>query len=377
MIERFTASVYLLAAALAGPLPAQASAQTSDGPPVVVTGVRPLAPGEKPSAWKRAEAEHVVVYSDGSEDQLRRIASNIERLHVLLARLYPLGKDREEPARLKVVLFDKRSEMNSLGLYNPRVEDGPYARPFVGERYYDPRPDGSLLALPRTGQIVKLDTSKARIADCEDFLATAMGKDCLDQFPPPSHEPITRSWESILYGAYAQHVVFNHAPAIYPRWYFDGIGAFFSTVVFKNDGSLEYGRPPANYRQVLRSYGRLNTAAVLTGEYLHNPSMRMNWTPYHAWVLTHFFIFSKLKAKEAAQFRQYMTEIAQGQTMEQAAKAFGKMKPLRYHVMSYAERSHEYASTRKSEPEPPPPVVPLSQPATAAFLASLAPSPSM
>jgi hypothetical protein len=351
-----------------------ASDPTAKNAPIVVTAPPMLAPGEKPSAWKRAEAEHVIVYSNGSADQLQRITANLEKLHTLLARLYLARGRGREPAPLEVVLFDSVATMRDLGLRNPRADEGPFAKPFALQRYYDPRPDGGVLALPRIDQVVALDTDKAHIADCED--AAQAGGDCMEQFPPPYHPPTSRSWEALLYGAYAQHLVVNYAPAAYPRWYFDGIGALFSTVVFKRDGSVEYGRPPDDYRLVFRSYGLLNTESVLTGKYLHDSSVRMDWTPYHAWLLTHFFVLSKLDARERAQFEQYMAAIAHGRSMAEAAQAFGPLTRLGRQVMSYAGRSKEFAATAKSEAAPPVPVTPLSQAAARALMAGLAAHPS-
>lgn len=350
--------------------PTSAPAISARNAPIVVTAPPRLAPGEKPSAWKRAEGEHVVVYSDGSADQLQRVTANLEKLHTLLARLYLARGRGQEPAPLEVVLFDSAGTMRDVGLRNPRADEGPFARPFALQRYYDPRPDGSVLALPRIDQVVELDTDKAHVADCLD--ASQAGGDCMAQFPPPYHPPTSRSWEALLYGAYAQHLVVNYAPAAYPRWYFDGIGALFSTVVFKRDGSVEYGRPPDDYRLVFRSYGLLDTASVLTGKYLREPSARMAWTPYHAWLLTHFFVLSKLGAQERAQFDRYMAAIAQGRSLAEAAQAFGTMTRLRRQVMSYSGRSKEFAATAKSEAEPPVPVTPLSEAAARAFLAGLA-----
>lgn len=342
--------------------------EVSNGEPIVVRAPSVLAPGEKLSPWKRAEGDNVVVYSDGDESQLRRITQNLERLHTLLSRLYAPRGEAETPARLTVLLFDSRNEMGTNGLHDFGGDEGPFAKPFAAQRYYDPRPGVSIVALARVDQIVEMNTGKARDADCEDMAAA--GADCIGK--NFVHPPMTRSWEAVLYGAYAQHLVLHYAAAVYPRWYFDGIGALFSTVVFKRDGSIEYGRPPEGYRAVLRSYGRLDTAGVLTGDYLHAPSLRMEWTPYHAWLLTHFFVLSNLKPAERAQFAQYMGAIARGRTMSEAAQAFGTMTRLRLQVMGYADRSHEFATTTKARSEFVPVITPLSQTAVAALMGNLA-----
>jgi hypothetical protein len=361
-----------VAPALAQSGPSSQSDPKAGNSPIVVTAPAKLAPGETPGDWKRAESDHVIVYSDGDEEQLARIAGNLEKLHALLARLYRRpGKD-EEPARPVIVLFDSARAMSDLGLRNRRFEEGPYARPFVPQRYYDPRAEGSVLALPRVDQVIDMNTTKARNADCEDMAAD--GVDCIAK--TTRHPAMVRPWEAVLYGAYAQHLVLNYVPAAYPRWYVDGIGALFSTVVFKRDGSVEYGRPPAeSYRLVFRAYGLLDTESVLNGEYLHGGAMKMDWTPYHAGLLTHYFVFSDLKDDVRAQFATYMTQIAHGEPMAKAVHAFTLMKKLRYEVMSYAGRDKDFARTARSSPEPSPLITPLSRGAATALMASLAPTP--
>jgi hypothetical protein len=351
-------------------VPAPAAPTSQRDAPIVVTGPAAPAPGEKLSAWKRAAADDVVVYSNGDEKQLVRVTQNLERLHGLLARLYHARGGAETPARVTIVLFDAISEMHALGLTRIGSDEGPFARPFAMQRYYDPRPDGSIIALVRTAQLVEMNTNKARNADCDDLAESGM--ECLDQ-KPIYHPPVIRSWESILYGAYAQHVILHYAPAAYPRWYFDGIGALFSTVVFKRDGSIEYGRPPDGFRAVLRSYGLVDTRNVLNGQYLRAPATRMDWTPFHAWLLTHYFVLSDLKAAERQQFARYMAALSRGKTMADAAQAFGSMTELRRDVLGYAERPHDFAKTIKADAPLVSAVTTLTQPSADALMASLAP----
>lgn len=355
-----------------------ASAQTAppgqESAPIVVTGTTDK-PDEPLSRWKRAEADDVIVYSDGDEAQLRRIATNLEKLHGLLDRLYRVRTRTAEPPRIEIVLFSTAKALRDSGLRNIGADEGPFAKPFVAQRFYDPRTSGAVLAIARADQVIETDTAKANNADCGDTGATDndgesdAASDCIGK--TVNHPPVTRSWESILYGAYAQHLMLHYVPNAYPRWYFDGIGAIFSTVNFKHDGSIEYGEQPANLTPILRAYGRLDTAAVITGAYLHTPSTRMDWTPYHAWLLTHFFVMSNLSATDRTQFAQYLNAIDHGLSMAHAAEAFGSMAQLRREVRAYAGRPHEYAKTVKSTATFNPTVTPLSQTAADAMLKQL------
>jgi hypothetical protein len=168
--------------------------------------IRVDAPAGKPSAWKRAETDHLIVLSDGSEAELRRVTGNLERLHHLMSRLYRNGDQTDRTTRLTVTLLGSRTFFRDLGLSNLRSQEGPYGADLTNQRYYDPREDGAVLALARADQVIDLNTSTARDRDCED--KSAPGEDCIGM-KPQYHPPLVRSWEAILYSAYAQHFILS------------------------------------------------------------------------------------------------------------------------------------------------------------------------
>jgi hypothetical protein len=316
----------------------------SNEPDIVVSGET----GEKKSDWKRAEADHVVVFSDGSEVELVRVTNNLERLYQLMSRLYRRGASSDDTAKLQVTLFNSAVFLDKMGLQNLRWDEGPYAAGIGAQRYYDPREDGEVLAVSRSDQVIKLNTKKGYDRDCDDIAAEGDGR-CNNV---PNRPPVMRSWEAVLYSAFAQHFILTYTQRVYPRWYVDGIGALFSTMDVRRDGSIDYAREPMAYKQVFRSYGDLDVGEVLTGRYLEpepGKTRRMDWTPYHAWLLAHFFSYSNLKPERAAQFRQYMTAIHQGAPMAEAAKAFGDMRKLQHEISLYAGRPISYARTDQQQ----------------------------
>ena len=325
--------------------PLAATAQTAprqEEPDIVVNGE----PGEQKSDWKRAEGDHVIVYSDGDEAQLVRVTNNLERLYRLMSRLYRKGDTSDDTARLQVTLYDSASFFDRMDLRNLRWSEGPFAPGIAGQGYYDPREDGEVLALARSDQMIKLNTKKAFDQDCDEALAE--GADNCSKMP--YHYPAVREWEALLYSAFAQRFLLTYTQKIYPRWYVDGIGALFSTMDVRRDGSIDYATAPPSYRQVFRSYGNLNVADVLTGRYLEpapGKGRRMDWTPYHAWLLVHYFSLSNLPPARAAQFRRYMAAIHRGVPLAEAAQAFGDMKRLQHDLEMYAERPITYARTAR------------------------------
>ena len=326
----------------------QPPVQAKTGPDIVVQGL-----SDTPSAWRRAESAHVIVTSKGSEAELKRVTNTLERLYALMARLYHRTNSADDTVKLQVTLVDSADFFKAMKLRNLRSEEGPYATTFAGERYYDPREDGPVLAVARTDQVIKLSTALAEDRDLEDGSTSTNDEASggTSMMGAMARAPIARRWEAVLYSAFAQHFLLTYVPAAYPRWYLDGVGALFSTLEVRRDGKVDYARDPLDYRQVFNAYGPLRVKPIINGEYLQGDTGKMRWTPYHAWLLTHFFLFSQLKAERSAQFQRYMAAIGQGVPMAEAAKVFGDLSRLQHDLDIYQERGTEYA---RADAVPPP-----------------------
>ncbi|HEY1124006.1 MAG TPA: hypothetical protein VGE65_00110 [Sphingobium sp.] len=339
---------------------ARPAAQASGGAPeILIEGS-----AEKKSDWKRAETEHVVVFSNGREAELVRTADDLERLYRLLSRIYRRGDLRDDTVKLQIAMFDSTRYFQEMGLKNLLWEEGPYPAVFANQRYYDARDDGDVIAVARVDQTVDLDTTRANNLDCDEQLA-AGAFDC--SAPLPVHLPTVRPWESLLYSAFAQHFLLTYTQAAYPRWYLDGVGALFSTTEMRKDGRVDYARPPEAFLQYFRSYGDPDIGEVLSGHYL-DPASKATWSPYHAWLIAHYFLYSKLTPERSRQFAQYMRAIHQGMPMDEAAKVFGSIAKLQREIMAYARDRTRFART---EPLPAiegdPLVTTLSMSSAAAF----------
>lgn len=352
-----TARWFVLLFCLSLAPPAAAASVTADKPAatgaassseITVTGLK----DRKRGTWKRAESAHVILFSQDSAAELIRISRNLERLHGLMSRLYRHGDTPDDKVKLQVVLFDQPSSLRAMNLSNVRSAQGPWLPVFADPTYYDPREDGEILAVARGEQIVDLNTVRAFNRDCEEYLAQLDAQDgmplCINLVG--RHNPAVMGWEEMLYARFAQHFLLTYDPGAYPRWYLDGIGALFSTVEFRGDGAVDYARPLIPFLQVMRSYGDLDVDAILTGKYLADPAAKASWTPYHAWLLAHYFLFSNLKPERAAQFRRYMSDVRRGVPMAEAAKTFGSMMALQREIMRYGETNILYAV---GKPQPP------------------------
>ena len=341
-------------------LAAPVAAQTNEGEVVVIAAT------DAKSDWLRAETRHLVVTSNGSRDQLVRVTRRLEQLHRLMSRIYRAGERRDDTLRLQVVLL---SEDRSVGAFDRQPafnEEGPYAAGFAPRRHYDPRDDGELLVVVRKDQVLDLNTPRRFNDDCDTYLANA-GPDagtCMKSLP--QYLPVTRPWEATLYSAFAQRFLLTYLPAPYPRWYLDGVGAMFSTIAERRHDVIDYAQAPGGHRDIYRSYGVIKVPDILQGSYLTGSDGKTAWTPYHAWLMAHFFLFSDAGRKWATPFQAYMLAVRQGRPLAAAAAAFTDMKGLQQAVIRHAEANEAYAPTA------PTPLAPEDEPLVTALSATSA-----
>ena len=331
----------LVALLVLAPLPALA--QNSD---ILVQGQR----GDRPSNWRVAETDHVVVYSDGSESELIRITHNLERLHFLLSMLLNRHGKPDDTIKLRVTLVGDSAEFEAMDLRNLRSAQGPFAPAFQMQRYYDPREDGAVMASSRNDmtavieQPQTIDISGFALESVQQNPATGgfesafFGNTSQSRSTTTGGNLVQISAEGRLYAGFAQHYLLTYFPAAYPRWYLDGFGELFATIRITEDGSIEYGHMPVGYRQVMESYRAVPVKDVITGRYL-TEAVKGKWTPFHAWILTHYLFFSD---ERRPQFSRYLAAIGRGETLEQAAKVFGNLDKLGTEVAAYDNKRLPY-----------------------------------
>lgn len=357
--------------------PASAQPATHDRSHPESSAIVVKAPSEKKAEqkvetktdWKRADTDHVTVFSTGGEDELRRVAGDLEQLHRLMARLYLQGAAEGKALKMQVILVDSRDSFQAMGLQDLRSQEGPFPRAFANQHYYDPRESGDMLVIARSDQLIDLNTSRRFSSDCDEISASSdssAGADFCGN--APRQLPVIRPWEAILAGAFAQHFMVTYLPAAYPRWYLDGIGALFSTVDIKRSGAIDYAAPPTGYRDIYKSYGYPQVADILSGRYLGEADGAQGWSPYAAWLMTHFFVFSKTKGERYDQFQRYMAAIRHGTPPADAAAIFGDMRALQREITGYA--GHDVAYSHAKAPDTPPaePVINALSPAAAALV---------
>jgi len=313
---------------------------------------------DRPSNWRQAETEHVLVISDGDEKQLVRIAHNLERLHFLLSVLLNRVDQPDKTVKLRVTLVGNGAEFEAMSLRNLRSANGPYVAAFPFQRYYDPREDGPILAVSRIDSRAVLERG-VQAASLLPGLMKQLGADPAETPGStiwlagsaaafPENDPlaidingktITIPAEGRIYAGFAQNWLLTWFPNAYPRWYVDGFGELFATIATDGDGKIEYGRPPEGYKRVIDQFMRLPIADILSGEYLDDKRTRDRWTPYHAWALTHMLFFSSTRK---GQLHAYLARIAAGESMARAMTAFGDLGALQRDLMAYDDHKLPY-----------------------------------
>ena len=247
------------------PVPALAQTAPQQDQSIVVQGSL-----EKMSDWRVAETDHVIVYSDGSEGELTKIAHNLERLHFLLSILLNRVDQPDDTIKLRVTLVGDVAEFSAMDLRNWRSRQGPFAPAFQIQRYYDPREEGAVMASGRADQTAAIEPGV--VIDIASLggshlnpetgqVEPMFGPDVAGTQVSTTGTTVPITAESRIYAGFAQHYLLTYFPAAYPRWYLDGFGELFSTIrIRREDGAIEYGHMPEGYRKVIDSFGNVPVA---------------------------------------------------------------------------------------------------------------------
>jgi hypothetical protein len=358
----------MLAALATMPSSLLAAAGQGAGSEVVVTGVR-----SKLSNWRRAETSHVVVLSDGSEAELVRLTRNLERLHFLLSGLMGRGTVDDDLVKIHVTLIGQAVQFEQMNLNNLRWQQGPYNELFKVSRYYDPREDGAVMASINADQRVAIERTGITAEAVQSIITSSLRQmnnpatspgggamaamnaaadadaaiGALSSIPSENGgsaatlgaQTMQVTAENLLYAGYAQHFLLTYFPAAYPRWYLDGFGQVFSTLAITRDNDIEFGRAPDGALPVIERYGAFPIKQVLDDSYLSKKPADTDWTPIHAWMLTHFLLFSD---KRRPQLTQYLATRARGASPETAAAIFGNQAELGRELQAYFRARKPY-----------------------------------
>jgi len=346
--------LFIVAVAVSLPAQAQLTAPVKNGSStIIVTGNRARELNVEMSEWRMAETPHVVVFSQGDEEALRRIAHNLEKLHFLLSVLHGRVDQPDETIKIAVTMIGDVAAFEQLRLTDLRWQYGPFAPAFEKTIYYDPREEGSVLATTEEGVNLVLQPSVGRKTSRNCTREQDRNPAIVDYYISPrvsgsgqvtydvnqilEQLPVNQiavcQWaESRLYATFAQNYLMTYFPAAYPRWYLQGFGEIFAKLE-AGDDFLEYGDLPPGYFKVMHHYGVYPVTHILDGRYLLDNGRA--WTPYDAWRLVHLLYFSE---EWKPRLRTYLNALARGDDLQTAAGVFGNTARLQRAVNTYRGR---------------------------------------
>jgi hypothetical protein len=241
--------------------------------------------------WRRAQSEHFVVYSDGSERALRDYTAKLERFDELLTSRF--GGARAEARRLPVYLV---ADARALRVAVPGLPPG-----IAG--YYSS-------------------------SDTDVFAVLVRGES-----------------DDILLHEYSHHVMARAGDMRYPGWFREGFAEYFATATVTEGGAASFGLPDPGRLQALARERRLPMDVVLRADGSLGVDSETGRGMYYAqsWALTHWLLADTARIRNLS---AYVRAVNGGQDPVAAWQAIFGMTPdqltaeLRTHVrgrLSYAK----------------------------------------
>ena len=227
--------------------------------------------------WREAVTRHFVVYSGGSEAELREAARELETYDFLLRQVIDVPKD--DPIKLKIYLMrDIKAVQETLG----------YGIGGTVAGYYVAAPRGPIAVGTRDDGDLGWDMSS----------------------------------RTVLFHEYAHHLMLQHFAATYPQWYVEGFAEFFGVTKILPGNVVEIGHPARHRAYALNDGGWIPLKTLLTARTWKDIDGKY-WLLYgQGWLLTHYLYNNK---ERATQLRQFLADINNGVDRKTAMDAaFGK-----------------------------------------------------
>ncbi len=239
------------------------------------------------SQWREATSANFIVYSEGSEAEIRAFATKLEKFNFVLRTYHGVTAD-PSPNRLRVFLM-------------PTIH---------GVQRYAPGAAGFYIRRARGPMMVGTRRN-----------LSARGT---------SIDP-----ESVLLHEYTHHFMYQYFPATYPTWYSEGFAEFWGATRLLENDVVEVGQP-ANYRYGSFAANRwLHARRLLTAQsYADVPELDLLYA--QGWLLVRY-MFDDTQTRQ--QVQTYLNAINSGRTYQQAMdESFDDLGRLNSDLFSYAGR---------------------------------------
>ena len=254
------------------------------------------------AAWLRAESEHVVVYGDGGEADVRAFTRKLERFHSLLELMLP-GLDPGQRPKLPVYMVRTRSDLRDAMPEAPEDLGGMYSASADGVHAF--------------------------------AIARRAG---------------AREGDDILLHEYTHHFMIGRTRGVYPTWFVEGFAEYYATADVSGE-RITVGMPSPSQLGVLQYVPWIGFDEVLTGSPWRMPSRKRAAFYAQSWLLTHYLL--RDGARWAAT-RAYFRAVRSGTPpLEAWTTHVGiDLERLRTELTRYAQRHMQYSVLNTILPEP-------------------------
>lgn len=230
------------------------------------------------SSWFRAESQHLVVYSDTSEDEVAQLMDQLEKLdHLLRIYAVPAGQPAAPETKLTLYVHSQPADVRMLHEAPVEAAIGLYTSCAAGAQGF----------VAHLGRIPSLTDAQLDKAPLDPTLSAA-------------------------FEAYARHFLYRHTDIRTPAWFIDGFAQYFSSVRFSGQ-QMVVGRTPTqvglylNFLEQGRRYS-LDYEDVLRGRIDGNSrnfagevGVRLEFEA-KAWLLTHYLLADGDRRKRLSQY---------------------------------------------------------------------------
>jgi hypothetical protein len=215
--------------------------------------------------WLEARTDNFIVYSDGSEKQLRVMAERLE-LYDQVLRVMTNTKAKTSPMKMTVYLLDSRATLQSVY--------GASSTSLAG--FYTTTRFGAVAFVPR------LKSESAYDIDSE----------------------------LVLYHEYAHHFMLQYYPAAYPTWYVEGFAEYFGATQFRKSeiqvGRIAMHRVPSLALEAWLPMEKLLTLTYHKKDKVSDTEMQQLYA--QGWLLTHYLFSSEQRQGQIGQYALHLNK---------------------------------------------------------------------
>lgn len=252
-----------------------------------------LTPATAFADWRRAESQHFVVYSDGSERSLRDYAARLERFHGLLKARFG-GPAQDDTRKLPVYLV---GDARALRIAMPHLPEGI---------------DGYYTA-----------------SENDIFAILIRGRD-----------------DDLLLHEYTHHFMANVGQGRLPGWFSEGLAEYYATATVSAAGAATFGLPNAGRQRQLQQGRWLPMDQLLRAKGSFDIESETGRGMYYAqsWALTHWLLADQTRARALG---VYLNAVGAGEDPAEAWQATFGIAPdaLEAQLKAYLRGRLYYSET--------------------------------